>query len=239
MGKTEEELDQINDYGASILNPFPAIGLFYLCKPCQEAVLPQKESLKNKNRTNAPPSQPSSQTSNSSQDRSSDLQGNTVPAQTSNANAGGTNVVPPQQQTTPPQHAQLNSNLNMGNGDGQNTANLDNDGTINHVPEICKHYRQGRCRHGISGKKDGTCAFQHPKPCPKLLANGTSRRGCTKGNRCTLFHPQMCHRSLKERICTRTDCHFWHIKGTKRVEHDYGRVTSANYEPMNSPNGNY
>ena len=92
----------------------------------------------------------------------------------------------------------------------------------------------------MSGKTDGICAFQHPKPCPRLLANGTNRRrGCNKGNRCQFFHPQMCYRSLSERICARADCHFMHVKGTKRGQPDYIPELSANYEPVNHTNANF
>ena len=85
--------------------------------------------------------------------------------------------------------------------------------------ELCRFYKQNRCKHGISGKKDGICNFQHPKPCKKLLNNGTSGpRGCSKGAKCEDFHPKLCHRSLKERICTIQDCQYIHVKHTRRTE---------------------
>ena len=82
---------------------------------------------------------------------------------------------------------------------------------------ICKFFKQGRCKHGISGKAEGTCNYAHPKPCKKFMTNGNRRqRGCTKGNGCEFFHPKICNGSLRERLCTNENCKYLHIKGTKR-----------------------
>ena len=49
------------------------------------------------------------------------------------------------------------------------------------------------------------------------MTNGNRRqRGCTKGNKCDLFHPNVCNASLRKRICTNDDCKYLHIKGTVR-----------------------
>ena len=45
IGKTEEDLNEGNEFGAVIVNPFAALGLLYLCSPCQENLLPQKENV--------------------------------------------------------------------------------------------------------------------------------------------------------------------------------------------------
>ena len=42
----------------------------------------------------------------------------------------------------------------------------------------------------------------------------------------------MCHRSLNDRICTRTDCKFMHVKGTKRTDPEENNMRSANFEPL-------
>ena len=82
---------------------------------------------------------------------------------------------------------------------------------------VCKFYRRGRCKYGISGKKDGTCMQYHPKPCKKFLENGTRRRGgCTRVSDCRFFHPSVCYSSLQERICLNENCKYVHIKGTRR-----------------------
>ena len=83
---------------------------------------------------------------------------------------------------------------------------------------VCKFYNQGRCKHGISGKKDGVCNYAHPKPCKKFVTNGNRRqRGCTNGSGCQFFHPKVCNGSLRERLCTDENCKYLHIKGTKRA----------------------
>ena len=46
LGKTQEDLNEENQNGVAILNPNATVGLFYLCRPCQMEVIPQKEGLK-------------------------------------------------------------------------------------------------------------------------------------------------------------------------------------------------
>ena len=89
----------------------------------------------------------------------------------------------------------------------------------------CKHLANGRCRHGMSGKKevDGkTCLFLHRKICRRFKTNGLHpKHGCKMGKNCTKLHPKICEgsrRKLKERICLVKDCPHLHLRGTKRKQ---------------------
>ena len=213
LGKTEDDLDDTNMNGAALLKPHAGVSLFYVCSPCQQEVIPQKDNLKVKKqaRRDTPP--------------------NSNPI-TSPSGAGDQTEPVLSQSTREEIATQPNTDV-----DGSRDARLERDESsqdevvipscttnINNAepptdPPICKFYKQGRCKHGISGKKDGDCSFSHPKPCQRLLANGANGpRGCTKGASCTLFHPQMCHRSLREKICLRTECKFMHVRGTRRSD---------------------
>ena len=67
------------------------------------------------------------------------------------------------------------------------------------------------------GKKFGKkCRNEHPEICKTFSTNGLTRHntnGCD--SKCGLFHPNACRGSLKEKICEREECRFYHIKGTK------------------------
>ena len=81
--------------------------------------------------------------------------------------------------------------------------------------KICLFFRNGNCKHGISGKE---CKFSHPKVCAKFKQHGTKQpRGCKQGKKCKDFHPKMCFDSLRKGECFKEQCHFNHIKGTKRA----------------------
>ena len=91
------------------------------------------------------------------------------------------------------------------------------------TPEIavCEEYKRGKCPHGISGKRvvaGKTCSLRHPKLCKRFLKNGpNSRYGCKQGDKCTHFHPILCRNSVQKRLCLNQTCTFMHIKGTKRI----------------------
>jgi hypothetical protein len=91
----------------------------------------------------------------------------------------------------------------------------------------CKNYMKGNCRHGMSGKTDGTCKFYHPKPCSKLMKHGTkSGIGCNKGKQCESYHPKMCPLSLSKSACYSKHCTLKHVRGTKRLQPpDKGKET--------------
>lgn len=85
--------------------------------------------------------------------------------------------------------------------------------------KTCSFYQKGNCRFGLSGKKNGTCKFAHPKPCQKLLKHGTHPSlGCNKGKKCEKYHPKMCFESLKSRKCDNNSCKFVHVKGTNKKQ---------------------
>ena len=95
---------------------------------------------------------------------------------------------------------------------------------IKEYKPICIHYRNNRCRHGITGKD---CAFRHPKPCKKYLSFGDKQKnGCNKGRNCENFHPKMCRNAMNKGECLKENCKFMHIKGTKRIKTEHESSTS-------------
>ena len=80
--------------------------------------------------------------------------------------------------------------------------------------QTCRHYKNNKCRFGISGKG---CPYVHPKRCSHLMNHGTrAGKGCNKGNKCELFHPKMCPMSITKSECLDTSCTLCHVKGTRR-----------------------
>ena len=87
---------------------------------------------------------------------------------------------------------------------------------------ICHHFKRGRCRHGLSGKKsvDGVekCPFRHPRICGKLLRNGDRGKGGCRGqiDGCGEFHEvRMCFSSMNTKTCSQKDCpKGYHVRGT-------------------------
>ena len=57
----------------------------------------------------------------------------------------------------------LNSSLVMEYTSEQPNKVFKNEKNKNKRVAICKYYQNGNCRHGISGKKEGICKFEHPK----------------------------------------------------------------------------
>ena len=78
----------------------------------------------------------------------------------------------------------------------------------------CIHYKNNRCKHGISGKN---CDYRHPKPCKNVWHLETKQKnGCSKGRTCEFLHPKVCRTSINKHECFNDNCKFMHIKGTKR-----------------------
>ena len=102
------------------------------------------------------------------------------------------------------------------NGDEQ----ADSEGTIHpstqekgtkfNMENVCRFYRNGNCKF----KKD--CRKEHPKFCQRFTKHGLKSHnvsGCD--SQCGLLHPNACRDSLRSRECSRDQCNFYHIKGTK------------------------
>ena len=78
--------------------------------------------------------------------------------------------------------------------------------------DICRFYKNGKCKFN----KD--CRYAHPPICKNFRKFGLRRnndKGCD--TKCESFHPNACRDSLKTRTCERSDCRFFHLKGTKTV----------------------
>ena len=76
---------------------------------------------------------------------------------------------------------------------------------------LCKFYKNGRCKFGTE------CKFDHPKMCYKFKQFGDKKfndKGCTSD--CSYFHPNVCRDSQKSRTCSRDNCRFFHLNGTKK-----------------------
>lgn len=96
--------------------------------------------------------------------------------------------------------------------------------------EICKHFANARCRHGIRGT--GCPNGPHPQVCPKFMRRGTY--GCNQGSRCNKYHPKLCIDSIHRRKCVREDCKYLHIKGT--IREDYPEGNGSPYQVTTTQN---
>ena len=122
--------------------------------------------------------------------------------------------------------SQLETNGNVsvvesGNGANQveSPLQLANDPVSNQKssPEsqTCKYYLRGVCKHGKKGTK---CTFAHPAYCFKYTNKADLPGGCKKGKECQYAHPRLCWSYKKDKICSRNNCRFYHIKGTKLAD---------------------
>ena len=76
----------------------------------------------------------------------------------------------------------------------------------------CKFFLKTSCKTGLLGKN---CKFDHLPVCNKLMRHGIrSPQGCKLGRDCRFFHPHMCRESLKFKTCSRSNCKYYHVKGT-------------------------
>ena len=81
----------------------------------------------------------------------------------------------------------------------------------------CKFYLRGNCKHGKKGAK---CAYQHPALCIKFTTKGDLKGGCKKGADCKYYHPNLCWSFKSGKVCYKSKCNFYHVKGTVRKEKD-------------------
>ena len=171
------------------LNPFNISGFHYLCKACEEATIPSKTTArksKKKKKTDPIQSQNSSNGNSLEENAQSSLIADTQ-SQSINTILGETQVYEVKDE-----------------GDKEKKPHS----------KACRFYRNGTCKHGISGKG---CDFEHPKMCQKLLRHGTRQpEGCSQGKKCDKFHPKMCPTSINKLECFDEKCRLRHVRGTKR-----------------------
>ena len=61
-------------------------------------------------------------------------------------------------------------------------------------------------------------------------------RGCEHS--CKFYHPNACRDSLKDRKCSRNDCRFFHLYGTKKVEFNGSSQYKNQYSNQNNQSWN-
>lgn len=234
INKTEDDLIGLNQIEReALINPHGSIGLFYVCGHCQEDIVPQKHTglmkhvAKNSKKQGVTPTIQNDQAATpvvASAATNGDANA-TILVDDSVATDEDAGILSPRRRVTIAANPIIIPNAEI---------LLAPKSQIHSPPvPVCKHYKQARCKFGLAGKKEGigSCPDAHPKPCKKLLEHGNrGPRGCNKGEACDLFHPQMCHRSLRDRTCINPSCRYMHVKGTKRsqVSIHVGDSTSIN-----------
>ena len=104
---------------------------------------------------------------------------------------------------------------------------------------VCPLLIDGKCPHGISGKK---CEYKHKNICFKYCAFGTKemhRGGCRFGDGCRYLHPTLCKNSVSIRMCLNESCTNVHLRYTKRTKQSGGREKSGYRKPMNQRETKY
>ena len=233
LGVTEEERGSFGPREAQAkMNPHNLPGIFYICKACEEQVIPSDEVGKRKKLPatsaasedhadeSASPQEPIIQdtvqppelgSQGVDQTGSSIRQNDHGPAgnQSRNGQRQSCSVSTENQRRTGPR----TNNIGAAHGHRNNQNST----------QVCSYYRKGICRHGISGRG---CPKLHPSSCQKLLTHGTKGpRGCNMGSRCNKFHPIMCASSLKDGTCLSKSCKLRHVKGTQRGPLDQSATT--------------
>lgn len=93
---------------------------------------------------------------------------------------------------------------------------------------VCGAYKKRQCPHGPTGKfliEGKACPFPHPPRCFRFCNHGKDQKlGCNRGKDCRYWHPRLCKFSVRNRTCSKEDCTFYHLKGTKRPH----KVRSSN-----------
>ena len=214
---------EINQYTIKqIINPLNLPGFHYLCKSCEEDIIPQTyitSTLQPTTLTDPVILVDPSQTSTTEDIQSSinGQQNNSLHDDFTSENnmmrSVFNNNVGDHQQTRPPSSFPQDSYIKINLEESSVNGN-DDDNIIEKSPNIC-NFKKGSCKHGLKGKN---CKYTHPKMCTKFTQHGTRKpRGCTLGKKCNYFHPQMCIESLRTSECYDNHCKFRHIKGTRRI----------------------
>jgi len=173
-----------------LYNPLNIPGVRYLCKECDEAVVPKLAITEDQ----AP------------EDTDSAV---TIPAlETIPDTSGDNDVTSVNTDNDPPPNPPPN-NRPSNNMPSNNETNPRMQKDI-----LCKFHSRGSCRHGINGNG---CNYSHPEVCRKFTNHGTRQpRGCNRGKKCKFLHPLMCIDSLRRGECLNQRCGFRHV-GTKRA----------------------
>jgi hypothetical protein len=199
-----------NDIMKQYVNPLEITGITYLCGSCHKSFIPSPDSGKYKRLKDKPTN--AAQAAEVEDDSTSDKISENV---TENEQDDHDDDPPPvlihalTGLPLKPHQASCKSKIS------QNDMPLHQPNSESSVRPICRFYTRNKCKHGLSGKG---CNFAHPKRCQKYAAHGTNHGGCKKGSECNLFHPRLCHDSVKYKLCTNPDCTYTHIKGTKRSD---------------------
>ena len=101
--------------------------------------------------------------------------------------------------------------------------------------DLCTLFLQAKCPHGITGKQ---CKNFHPHVCNRYRKNGNHHKyGCSKGNACTFYHPNICPNSLKSHRCLNNECGYrWHLPRTIRVANTQSRYLKSRHYSNNYSN---
>ena len=214
-----------------LINPHNIPGVHYFCGECATSIVPSRESGKLKR------ARTSTLTADDQDaDRVPAVQA--TPAAVSDSSdqlhtAGSTSTDPDEVFSHTPVNQDVESNSNsttdsdvISGGTAKADAKTSKSVKQKQDKPVCRFFRQGTCKHGISGKG---CPNQHPKACPRLIRHGNqSAKGCNKGNTCKDFHPKMCPQSLTARECLTLDCPLRHVAGTKRTTSKTNRSAPKN-----------
>ena len=238
LGIDAQELT--NEIVRQTLNPFGFPGLHYICHMCRPTTIPSKtygmtkHAIKSIEKKNAKPDQIKNRAgsvveTNQTKAPSQNSQIINVDDETIHSSQIPTssNGDPPSMLSNPSVDLKkqvsfdvdLKKQVSFDESTGRDPSEEDSEGWKTIKPNVCRNFLKGDCRHGMSGKSNGTCKFLHLKMCNKLLKHGTKEGlGCDKGKNCENFHPKMCSMSLAKGECFNKSCKLKHVKGTRRVK---------------------
>ena len=215
MNKDDHSVEDIIDvieitaeHIKELMNPLKLPGVVYVCQACTKTHLPDPDcGLKKKS-------------SKSQRAKTNQLQ-NTQNADVNDMLSNNVEdpVLTPDEKSNVDDQSQHDDNEHL-------IEKKDSD-KHDSVP-ICKFFLSKKCKHGIKGAQ---CKFKHPTICKTLLEHGNSEKGCKKGESCSEFHPKMCYNSLKNKECFFKNCRYYHVKGTKRIEHSTAVKTQSQEKP--------
>ena len=144
----------------------------------------------------------------------------------------GDNTMNRQPPTQPPTQPTQGGSLGPGTNpwtqvgkDGKGKTRQEKEDVRTDFKDVCWFFKNGKCKYG----KD--CKKEHPKACRVFKQFGLKRhnpKGCD--SKCGFMHPNACRESLRSKECTRTDCKFFHIKGTKSLNKQSQKYTPGKQE---------